>query len=194
MKPEIQALLLSSAATSLDFALDHNAAPTTNPKRWAADYPELQELGRTFVSIYRKGKMCGCIGSIDVIRNVWEDVKINTVMAAFTDVRFAPVHRWQLPYIKIGISPLYDEIAIPRDRIEEEIKRGRGILLRLPQTKVKSILLPYAVQGKTEEQIITILRNKASLNSGVPTEQLSFFSVGTEYFEDEFTNIKKLGE
>jgi AMMECR1 domain-containing protein len=193
MKDEVKKLLLSSAATSLEFACYHHAVPATNPKKYAPGYPELQELGKVFVSLYRNGQLAGCMGSLEPRRNLWEDVKCNTFSASRKDLRFSPVASWQLNDMKIGISVLGAEHLIQVSEIESSVADGYSIVVNIPNTPVKAMLLNFAARwaGKASG-IIETLRKKAGIADRLTDQELNFYAVETCFFEEKFVNIPKL--
>ena len=53
--------------------------------------PWLAEPAATFVTLRLEGDLRGCIGSIEALRPLGEDVYANARSAAYRDTRFAPV-------------------------------------------------------------------------------------------------------
>ena len=60
----------------------------------------------TFVTLTIKGRLRGCIGSLEPDEAIWEGVKENTLNAAFHDPRFPPVTSRELDDIDIEVSIL----------------------------------------------------------------------------------------
>jgi uncharacterized protein len=70
------------------------------------DEPWLQEKGASFVTLTQKGKLRGCIGTLEAHRSLLLDVKTNAYAAAFRDPRFASLAETELSYTQIEISLL----------------------------------------------------------------------------------------
>jgi AmmeMemoRadiSam system protein B/AmmeMemoRadiSam system protein A len=88
---------LARSAIAASFGLD---APPVPEARW------LSEPGATFVTLTRRGALCGCIGSIEARRPLGEDVQENAVAAAFQDPRFRPLRRAELDEVRVEVSVL----------------------------------------------------------------------------------------
>jgi AmmeMemoRadiSam system protein A len=68
--------------------------------------PWLQELGASFVTLLQRGRLRGCIGTLQAYRSLLVDVKANAVAAALRDPRFAPLMAEELESTIIEISLL----------------------------------------------------------------------------------------
>ncbi len=66
----------------------------------------LQREGASFVTLIHKGELRGCIGVIEPIRSLAEDVRENTMGAAFYDPRFSKVQPHELEGMAIEIAIL----------------------------------------------------------------------------------------
>lgn len=72
-----------------------------------AELPEtLSRHGASFVTLHKYGNLRGCIGSLEAFRPLAEDVAFNAHAAAFSDPRFSPLLRNELPLLDIEISVL----------------------------------------------------------------------------------------
>jgi AmmeMemoRadiSam system protein A len=92
-------VLLEIARGSLAEALGV-APPTPHREPW------LDEPGACFVTLTRRGRLRGCVGSIRAHRPLGEDVRANARAAAFSDTRFPPVAPGEYPEIAIEVSEL----------------------------------------------------------------------------------------
>src|SRR2546430_13612901 len=76
----------------------------------AAQHPALQRLGATFVTLFHRGELRGCIGSLRATRDVVLDVRENALAAAFRDPRFPPLtcDEFEAPPVEVSLlsSPL----------------------------------------------------------------------------------------
>ncbi len=60
----------------------------------------------TFVTLTKNGQLRGCVGSLEAVRGLWEDVRENAINAAFHDTRFSPLTEDELEDVKIEVSVL----------------------------------------------------------------------------------------
>lgn len=67
---------------------------------------ELADIGASFVSLSRGGRLRGCIGSTRAIRSLADDVAANAFAAAFTDARFEPLTAEEFDGLEISVSVL----------------------------------------------------------------------------------------
>ncbi len=92
-------VLLGLARTAIGEALGRDMPAVPEPA-W------LREPGATFVTLTKKGRLCGCIGSIEARRPLGEDVRENAVAAAFQDSRFRPLRPQEFDDIAVEVSLL----------------------------------------------------------------------------------------
>jgi AmmeMemoRadiSam system protein A len=96
--------------------------------------PRLRQPGATFVTLTRANDLRGCIGTLEALLPLAEDVREHAVAAATQDYRFMPVQAIELPEIKIEISRLTDPKDLSYDTPEELLDRLRphidGVILR----------------------------------------------------------------
>ena len=59
-----------------------------------------------FVTLHKGGNLRGCIGTIEPVRSLLENVEENAVNAAFQDPRFPPLKPEELDQVEIEISVL----------------------------------------------------------------------------------------
>ncbi len=72
-----------------------------------ADYPaELKELRATFVTLHINHDLRGCIGVLEAIRPLAEDIAENAFSAAFKDSRFPPLSPREFKDLEIHLSIL----------------------------------------------------------------------------------------
>lgn len=69
-------------------------------------YPVLGEKLGSFVTLYIKKELNGCVGRIEGENNLAEDLTVNAIDAAFNDNRFIPVNKNCLPDMKVEVSIL----------------------------------------------------------------------------------------
>jgi AmmeMemoRadiSam system protein A len=93
------------------------------------DEPDwLSEPGASFVTLTRKGKLRGCIGSLTAQRPLGEDVVHNAQASAFHDRRFPPLDQTELSTTRIEVSLLSPLRALPfRDEADALAQLRPGI-------------------------------------------------------------------
>lgn len=97
---DLGTLLLGHArhAIARHLGVDGAAAP--------ADAPELDAKAATFVSLYRDGRLRGCMGSVRPQRRLGDDVTSNAVAAASRDPRFDPLTPAEFGDVRLEVSLL----------------------------------------------------------------------------------------
>jgi AmmeMemoRadiSam system protein B/AmmeMemoRadiSam system protein A len=66
----------------------------------------LQQPGATFVTLTKNGELRGCIGSLEAVRALGEDVAANALGAAFRDPRFPAMTAAEWPQCRVEASLL----------------------------------------------------------------------------------------
>jgi AmmeMemoRadiSam system protein A len=101
--PAEREFLLKTARAVISAALNAGMGPQED----AADlFPSLKENRGCFVTLHKSGALRGCIGIIEPVHSLIENVKDNALKAAFSDPRFPPVTVKELPEMEIEISVL----------------------------------------------------------------------------------------
>ncbi len=158
LPPDEQTFLLGLARKTIEARLnseklevDHEAIPAT-----------LREKRACFVTLHKNGRLRGCIGSLQAVEPLYENVIHNTRNAAFQDPRFPELTRPELDEIDIEISMLTPERRI-RDVKEFEVGRHGIILEKGPN---RSVFLPQVApeQGWDRETTLQYLSLKAGLS------------------------------
>lgn len=106
--------------------------------RWQPDLStvpaSLQEPGASFVTLYTRGELHGCIGTVLPVRPLAVDVASNAISAAVNDPRFAPLTAAELPFTAIEVSvlsPLQPVSYEDLEDLENKLRPGiDGVLLR----------------------------------------------------------------
>lgn len=149
--------------------------------------------GATFVTLTRRGRLHGCIGSIEAARSIAADVQHNAVAAAFWDPRSFPLQKGELDELRVEISLLSPLERVPAKTEAEAIAQIRphidGVVIRagnrrgtfLPQVWEK---IPRATDFFAE------LKMKAGLpgDGWPPGAEIFRFSVVEKWSEPEATN------
>jgi MEMO1 family protein len=106
---------------------------TKKPTLHPAD-PWLRQAGATFVTLTKHGELRGCIGSLEAVRPVGEDVAQNALGAAFRDPRFPPISEAEWPHCAVEVSllsaPKPIRFADDADLVEQIVPGEDGLILR----------------------------------------------------------------
>ena len=98
-----RAEILRVAGASISNGLAEGKPPAVRIKTFARD---LQAHRATFVTLKKKGRLRGCIGTITAHRSFVEDVVHNAYAAAFRDHRFTPLQADEAAEIALSVSLL----------------------------------------------------------------------------------------
>jgi AmmeMemoRadiSam system protein A len=158
-------LLLHIARTTLEHRLHHRDEDSTA----APAEPWLNDRAATFVSLHRLGELRGCVGTLDPVRSLYEDVRHNAVAAALEDSRFPPVAAAELPRLSIEVT-----LLAPRERIRcrsereaiEQLRPGiDGVLFRYGERR--ATFLPQVWETLPSPSLFLAgLKEKAGLGRG----------------------------
>ena len=121
--------LVALAETVIDSYLDGKKTIPATP-----DDPDFKEKGASFVTLKLSGNLRGCIGKLEPVTTLWEDVAENAVNAAFNDFRFSPLNRKEFAETTIEVSVLSTPVPLEYEYPEELLKRLRpgvdGVILQ----------------------------------------------------------------
>ncbi|OOG27634.1 AMMECR1 domain-containing protein [Thioalkalivibrio denitrificans] len=95
--------LLEVAEQSIWHGLNHERPLPVDP---AAEPEALREKRASFVTLKRHGLLRGCIGAVEPVRPLVEDVVHNAYAAGFRDPRFPPLDEAELDGLELQISLL----------------------------------------------------------------------------------------
>ncbi len=108
---QLGAALLSRARNTIAAALgigDRDPEP---------DHPALARLGATFVTLHdRQGALRGCIGGLEAVARLEDDLRRHARAAAFEDPRFGPLQAHEWPGLGIEVSLLDTPQPLPPGR------------------------------------------------------------------------------
>jgi AmmeMemoRadiSam system protein A len=143
----------------------------------------LREDCGAFVSLYRGGRLRGCVGMLSSQAPLHDTVDEMALAAASKDQRFQPVEASELDSIRVEISVLapMKEAAGP-----EEIEVGRhGVYV--VKGDMRGVLLPQvAVEcGFDGEQFLDQACLKAGLGPGCWKEGAKVFTFEAEVFKEQ---------
>lgn len=162
MNQEQKALLLKLAEETIRSDLDGQPVPTLQTSD-----PLLTQPGCCFVTLHRRGQLRGCIGSLEPVRPLVEDVVHNARAAAFHDPRFPPLTGVEWADTDLDISVLGNREPLqPGDRAQllAQIRPGRdGLVIEGPGGQRATFLPAVWTQLPDPEDFLQHLKLKAGL-------------------------------
>ncbi|MEE8525603.1 MAG: AmmeMemoRadiSam system protein A [Thermoanaerobaculia bacterium] len=159
------AILLRLARASLDDEL--RGAASTGPADEARHYePWLLEPGATFVTLRRGDELRGCVGSVEIVRPLIEDVRRNAVAAALRDPRFPPLELVELVEVELEVTLLSSPEPISFTSETDALAQLRpgedGLLLQWQRHR--ATYLPQVWESlRDPEAFLASLKRKAGL-------------------------------
>jgi MEMO1 family protein len=124
-----------------------------------------------FVSIYRQGRLRGCIGTIEPIRkNLALEIMFNAVSACARDPRFYPVSVSELKDLEISVDVLTEPQKIS-NKSELDVKRFGVIVV---EGSRRGLLLPDLEGIDSVNQQIQIAKRKAGIEMDEHVEMYRF--------------------
>jgi AmmeMemoRadiSam system protein A len=159
-----------------------SAVPGDGGEAW------LREPGATFVTLRRGEDLRGCVGSIEALRPLFEDVWSNARAAAFQDTRFPPVERRELPAISFEVSLLSHPEPIAAASEAEALRLLRpgvdGVILEYGERR--STFLPQVWEQLPDPRdFLGHLRQKARLPRGFWAPEVRLSRYGVRKWEEE---------
>ena len=161
--------LLDLAYTAIKSRFDPRTALKPIEEPWMAP------LRATFVTLKMNGVLRGCIGSINPVRSVLEDIWHNAQAAAFQDPRFPPLSENEIEKISIELSVLTEVQALSvatETELLQVIRPGVDGLI-IEDGHRKATFLPSVWEQLPDaQQFLNQLRLKAGMPDGYWTETL----------------------
>jgi len=138
LSKEQRVRLLRLARSVIEARLENSTVPVPDMGGEFSEPVFLERCG-AFVTIHRKGRLRGCIGYIQGLKNIPDTIVDMAQSSAFRDPRFAPLRKEEFSDIDLEISvlspiePVRDiaDITVGRDGLI--ISRGMNSGLLLPQ-------------------------------------------------------------
>jgi MEMO1 family protein len=146
----------------------HNtiAAALNLPTGAEPPHPRLAAHGATFVTLQHRGALRGCIGTLQAVRPLDEDVRVHALAAAFRDPRFAPLTLAEYFEVDVEVSLLDPAEPLP--------VRSEAEALRLLRPQIDGVVLEWRGRRATflpqvwaqlpaADDFIAALKRKAGL-------------------------------
>ncbi len=149
-----------------------------------ADYPaELLESRATFVTLHKNGQLRGCIGVLEAVRPLAEDIAENAFSAAFKDHRFSPVTADEFNDLEIHLSlrtPAEPLTFSSEQDLLAQLKPGiDGLILK--EGFRRGTFLPSVWETLPKpEQFLRHLKQKAGLPPDYWSDSIEIYRYRTE--------------
>ncbi len=165
----LQQRLLDLAKRSIQHGLKTGSPLKIN----LAEYPEeLTEKRATFVTLQKNHQLRGCIGMLEAVRPLAEDIAENAYAAAFNDPRFPPLQAYELDDLEIHLSLLTPAEPVSftseQDLISQLQPGIDGLILEEPEI--------YGVANQREQT--TTENRRFNIGKRSQTRNLSAFGMG----------------
>ncbi len=184
LNPEQQIQLLDLARRSISHGLHHGQAIPVDIENLP---PELKEKRATFVTLLKFGELRGCIGMLEAIRPLAEDIANNAYSAAFQDPRFPPLQEHELEQLEIHLTLLTAaepmEFKSEQDLLSQLRPGVDGLILK--EGARRATFLPSVWEQLREpKDFLGHLKRKAGLPAGYWSDSLQFFRYRAELVEE----------
>lgn len=150
------------------------------------DYPpELTVDRATFVTLERQGQLRGCIGMLEAVRPLVEDIAENAFSAAFRDPRFPPLTADELTDLDLHISVLSPAEAMSftsEQDLVSKIQPGIDGLILQEGYRRGTFLPSVWEQLPDAQQFLRHLKQKAGLPPDYWSDSVKISRYKTEMF------------
>ena len=150
------------------------------------EYPrELIKQRATFVTLEKNKNLRGCIGMLEAIFPLVEDIAENAFSAAFKDPRFPPVQKNEINDLQIHISILSDPEPMHFSSEEDLLNQLRPNIdgLILEEGNHRGTFLPSVWETLPDKkQFLRHLKNKAGLPPDYWSDTVKVSRYTTETF------------
>jgi len=175
-------ILLNVARDSIREGLDHG----TPLKLIEADYPPVLQAQRaSFVTLNLHGELRGCIGHLEAVEPLVQDVADNAFSAAFKDPRFPALREAELADLEIHISVLTPAEPMAFSSEADLLRQLRPGLdgLILEDGWARGTFLPSVWESLPEpREFLAHLKRKAGLPMNHWSAKLRVYRYTTESF------------
>jgi AmmeMemoRadiSam system protein A len=180
LNKEYQKQLLDVAKSSIQHGLQTGRPLKVN----LADFPDaLTEHRATFVTLQIHQQLRGCIGMLEAVRPLAEDIAENAFLAAFKDPRFPPLADDEFSELEIHLS-----ILTPAEPVSFKSEQDLITLLQpgidgliLEEGRKRGTFLPSVWEQLPEpDQFLRHLKQKAGLAPNYWSENIKIYRYRTE--------------
>ena len=180
LNKEHQQRLLDLAKSSIQHGLQTGRPLKIN----LADFPaELTERCASFVTLQKHHQLRGCIGMLEAVRPLAEDIAENAFLAAFRDPRFPPLTDDEFCELEIHLSILTpaEPVAFTSEQdLISQLQPGIDGLI-LEEGRRRGTFLPSVWEQLPEPgQFLRHLKQKAGLAPDYWSENIKIYRYRTE--------------
>ncbi len=175
-----QQILLTIARQSIENGFRTGNPLSVNLREFP---PELIKAGATFVSLKKNHLMRGCVGMLEAIFPLVEDVAENAFSAAFKDPRYPPIQKKDIADLDILISVLSDpeQMNFSSEKCLLEQLRPKIDGLILHDNEYREAFLPTEWERlPSKDQFLRHLKNKAGLPADYWSDTVKVYRFTTE--------------
>jgi AmmeMemoRadiSam system protein A len=177
---EHQQRLLDLAKSAIQHGLQTGRPLKIN----SADFPdELTVKRATFVTLQIHHQLRGCIGMLEAVRPLVEDIAENAFLAAFKDPRFPPLANDEFNELEIHLSiltPAEPVVFTTEQDLITQLQPGLDGLI-LEEGRRRGTFLPSVWEQLPDpEQFLQHLKQKAGLPSDYWSESIEIYRYQTE--------------
>jgi len=180
LNKEQQLRLLDLAKSSIQHGLQTGRPLKIN----LTDFPaELTERRATFVTLHKHHQLRGCIGMLEAVRPLVEDIAENAFLAAFRDPRFPPLAADEFGELDIHLSILTPAEPVSFTSEQELITQLQPGIdgLILEEGRRRGTFLPSVWEQLPEpQQFLRHLKQKAGLSPDYWSENIRISRYRTE--------------
>ena len=149
--------------------------------------PGSKSRGACFVTLTQKGRLRGCMGSLDAQRPLLDDVKANAVAAATRDWRFAPLTPEELPLTRIEVSllsPLEPLTFTSEADALAQLRPGvDGVVFECG--RYRSTFLPQVwAQLPTRQEFMARLKYKSGLSADFWSDEVRLYRYSVQKWSE----------
>lgn len=179
--------MLEVARHSIAHGLEQGTPLRVDPRQ----FPEkLQKRRACFVTLNRQGQLRGCIGHLEPVQTLIEDVAENAFAAAFRDPRFPPLQASETAGLSIDISVLSEPEPIEFTDQQDLLRKIRpgvdGLILEGPLGHRGTFLPSVWEQLPDRTQFLAHLKLKAGLPVDYWDDRIRVWRYTTEAFEGHY--------
>lgn len=179
--------LLALAKRSIEYGSVHGRPIPVEQQTLA---PELITMRATFVTLEILGKLRGCIGTLEAIRSLAEDIAHNAYAAAFRDPRFPPVRQWDIERLDIHLSLLTPAEPVSftsEDDLLQQLAAGEDGLI-LEEGLRRGTFLPSVWESLPNPRaFLQHLKLKAGLPKDYWSDSIRIYRYRTEAIDGDST-------
>lgn len=165
--------LLDHAAQSVRYAVKQGEPLRSDPSAFP---PPLLQPGASFVTLKKSGALRGCIGSLEAVEPLVENVASNAHGAVARDTRFPAVTETELEDLSVSLSILSPlsklSFSDEADLVGQLVPDRDGLVIA--DNKRRSTFLPQVWEDLADpEAFLSALKRKGGFGKGHPSETMA---------------------